>query len=69
MNNFTTRETMRGMLFRKLGTNRGEYECSKKMAKVLVCKLLGHGVAEDRVYCHSEIDEDVCKKRMGYEVL
>jgi hypothetical protein len=29
---------------------------------VLVCKLLGHGVAEDRVYCHSEIDEDVVEK-------
>ena len=38
------------------------------MAKVLVCILLRNGLAEDRVYCHSEIDEDVGEKSMGYGV-
>ena len=33
-----------------------------KVAKVLVYKLLRHGLAEDRFCCRSCVDEDVCEK-------
>ena len=32
-----------------------------KVAKVLVCKWLRHGLAEDRFCCRSCVDEDVCE--------